>query len=132
MDSVFLKIWQFSPHLLIVEKLDVFNFHRIFFLLLSLMTHSRARFKHVFLKIYIKSEQDFKRFLIFLNIKMLAKSNKIELSEEFTVMWREEQTLWIVMSPSYWDKNEKHKSFRSNHRRWFQRRIHKNLPHSFN
>ena len=30
---------------------------------------------------------------------MSAKSNKIELSEEFMVMWREEQTLWVVMSP---------------------------------
>ena len=30
-------------------------------------------------------------FLIFLNINMSAKSNKIELSAEFMVMWREEQ-----------------------------------------
>ena len=29
-------------------------------------------------------------FLIFLNIKMSAKSKKIELSDEFIVMWREE------------------------------------------
>ena len=29
---------------------------------------------------------------------MLAKSNKIELIEEFMVMWREEQTLPDVMS----------------------------------
>ena len=29
------------------------------------------------------------RFLIFLNIKMSPKSNKIELSEEFMVMWKE-------------------------------------------
>ena len=28
---------------------------------------------------------------------MSAKSNKIELSEEFMAMWREEQTLWNVM-----------------------------------
>ena len=48
---------------------------------------------------------------------MLAKSNKIELSEEFMVMWREEQTLWDVMAPSYRDKNEKGKSFRSSLRR---------------
>ena len=27
---------------------------------------------------------------------MSAKSNKIELSEEFMVMWRDEQTLWDV------------------------------------
>ena len=32
---------------------------------------------------------------------MSATSNKMELSEEFTVIWREEQTLWNVMSPSY-------------------------------
>ena len=40
---------------------------------------------------------------------MTAKSNKIELSEEFMVMWREGQTLWDVISPSYGDKNEKDK-----------------------
>ena len=50
---------------------------------------------------------------------MSAKSNKIELSEEFMVMWREEQTLWDVMSPLYRDKNEKDKSFRSSHREMF-------------
>ena len=48
---------------------------------------------------------------------MLAKRNKIELSEEFMVMWTEEQTLWDVMAPSYRDKNEKDKSFRSSRRR---------------
>ena len=42
---------------------------------------------------------------------MSAKSNKIELSGEFMVMWREEQTLWDVMSPSYRDKNEKSQKF---------------------
>ena len=42
---------------------------------------------------------------------MSAKSNKIELSEKFRVIWREEQTLWDVMSPLYQDKNEKDKSF---------------------
>ena len=46
---------------------------------------------------------------------MSAKLNKIELSEEFMVMWREEQTLWDVMSPSYRDQNERDKSFRSSH-----------------
>ena len=29
---------------------------------------------------------------------MFAKSNKIELSEEFMAMWRDEQTLWDVIS----------------------------------
>ena len=39
-------------------------------------------------KYYTEENQDFERFLIFLNIKMLAKLNKIEFSEEFKVMWR--------------------------------------------
>ena len=43
---------------------------------------------------------------------MLAKSNKIKLSEEFMVMWREEQTLWNVMCPLYPDKTEKYKSLK--------------------
>ena len=41
-------------------------------------------------KYYREEKQDFERFLIFLNTKMSTKSNKIELSEEFMVMWREE------------------------------------------
>ena len=45
-------------------------------------------------------------------IKMLAKSNKIELSEKFVAIWREEQTLCDVMSPLYQDKNEKDKSLK--------------------
>ena len=36
---------------------------------------------------------------------MSSKSNKIDLSEEFMAMWREEQTLWDVMFPFYPDKN---------------------------
>ena len=32
---------------------------------------------------------------------MLANSNKIELSKEFIVMWREEQGLLDVISPLY-------------------------------
>ena len=50
--------------------------------------------------------------LIFLNIKMSAKSNKIDLSEEFMAMWREEQTFWDVMFPLYPDKKEKDKSLK--------------------
>ena len=42
-------------------------------------------------KYYREKKQDFEKFLIFLNIKVTAKSNKIEISEEFMVMWREEQ-----------------------------------------
>ena len=52
-----------------------------------------------FYKTYNKSEglyreerQDFEGLLIFLHMKMSAKSNKIELSEEFMATWREEQT----------------------------------------
>ena len=42
---------------------------------------------------------------------MSAKPSKIELSEEFKAIWKEEQTLWDVMSPSrYRDKYEKDKS----------------------
>ena len=42
---------------------------------------------------------------------MSAKPSKIELSEEFMAIWKEEQTLWDVMSPSrYRDKYEKDKS----------------------
>ena len=43
---------------------------------------------------------------------MSAKSNKIELSEEFVAMSREEQTLWDVMLLLYRDKNEKVKSLK--------------------
>ena len=42
-------------------------------------------------KYYREEKQDFERFLILLNIKMSSKSNKIELSEDLMVMWREEQ-----------------------------------------
>ena len=45
-------------------------------------------------------------------MKMLAELNKIELSEEFMAMWREEQTYWDVMSPLYRDKNEKDKNMK--------------------
>ena len=46
-----------------------------------------------------EEKQDFERLLIFLNIKMSAKLNKIDVSEEFMAMWREEQTLWDAMFP---------------------------------
>ena len=60
---------------------------------------------------YREEKQEFGRLLIFLNIKMSAKSNKIELSEEFMAMWRED-TLWDVVFPLYADKNEKEKSLK--------------------
>ena len=59
---------------------------------------------------YREEKQDFERLLIFLNIKISAKSNKTELSEDFMAMWREEHTIWHVMFPLYPDKNEKEKS----------------------
>ena len=43
---------------------------------------------------------------------MLAKSNKIELSEEFMAMWREEQIFWDVRFPLCPEKNEKDKSLK--------------------
>ena len=43
---------------------------------------------------------------------MSAKSNEIELSEEFMAMWREEQTLWDFTFPLYPDENEKDKSLK--------------------
>ena len=50
-------------------------------------------------KYYREEKQDLERFLIFLNIKISAKSQKIELDEEIIAIWREEQSLWDVMSP---------------------------------
>ena len=84
---------------LTVEKLDVFNFYPIFFYWYhSLHTHVRDlntffKNRHQKWKCYREEKQDFERFLIFLNIKMSAKLNKTEVSKEFMVMWREEQTL---------------------------------------
>ena len=71
-------------------------------------------------KYYREEKQDLERFLIFLNIKMSAKSNKIELSEEFMVMWREEQTLWDV--PLCIETKMKKTSFRSSNRRYSVRK----------
>ena len=48
-------------------------------------------------KYYREEKQDLERLLIFLNIKMSAKWNKIELSEEFIAMWREEHCIQIKM-----------------------------------
>ena len=41
----------------------------------------------------------------------VAKLNKIKLSEEFMVMWRQEQTIWDVMFPLYLD-SEKEKTLK--------------------
>ena len=56
-----------------------------------------------------RRKTSFERLLIFFNIKMSTKSNKIELIEEFMAMWREEQTLWDVMFPFYPEKIKKTK-----------------------
>ena len=44
-------------------------------------------------KYHREEKQDFERFLIIRNIKMSVKSHKIELSEEFMVMCKDEQPL---------------------------------------
>ena len=48
---------------------------------------------------------------MFLNIKVSAKSNKIELRK---VVWKEEQTVWDVMSSLHRNKNEKRQKFEKN------------------
>ena len=83
------------------------------------MCEIRTRFLrniHQKWKYYREEKQYFDRFSKFLNIKMSVTSNKIELSEEFMVMWRKEQTLWDVMSSLYRDKYGKGKSFRGSRR----------------
>ena len=115
---------------LIVKTLDVFNFHPIFLLLFSVTAivititcEILTRFSKNKLQkweYHREEKQGFERLLIFLIIKMLAKSNKIEHSEEFMAMWREEQTLWDVIL--YADKNEKNKKLKkkSDNFRFFQ------------
>ena len=118
----FKKFDNFHLIYLIVKKLDVFNFHPFFCYCLSLIAIVNTltceiwtRFlKNIHQKweYYRGEKQDFERRLIFLSIKISAKSNKIELIEEFMAIWREEQTLWDVMFPLYPDKNEKDKSLK--------------------
>ena len=101
----FKKIDNFHLIHLIVEKLECSTFIQFFSIVITNFTLAYeiwTRFLkniHQKWKCYREQKQDFERFLIFLNIKMLAKSNKIELSKEFMVMWRKEQTFWDVMSP---------------------------------
>ena len=119
---MFLKIWQFLPHPFNCKKVRGVQLSSNFLLLLSpiaivitLTCEIWTRFlKNIHQKweYYREEQQDFERLLIFLNRKMLAKSNKIELSEEFMAMWREEETLWNVMFPLYPDKNEKDNSLK--------------------
>ena len=111
MDSVFLKNWQLSPHPFNCKKVGHVQLSSNFLLLLSLiaivMTLTCDIWTHFLKNIhqkwdyYREEKQDFEKLL-----------NKIELSEEFMAMWREEQTLWDVMFPLYPDKNEKGKSLK--------------------
>ena len=45
---------------------------------------------------------------------MLEKSNKIEISEDFMAMWRDEQTLWDVISPLKSRQKLKRQKFEKN------------------
>ena len=111
MDIIFKKIWQFSPHPFNCKKVGHVQLSSNFLLLLSLiaivMTLTCDIWTHFLKNIhqkwdyYREEKQDFEKLL-----------NKIELSEEFMAMWREEQTLWDVMFPLYPDKNEKDKSLK--------------------
>ena len=95
----FKKFGNFHLIHLIVQKLDAFNFHFISFFCYCyhnfiLPCEIRTRFlKNIHQKwiYYSEEKQGFQRFLIFFNIKMSAKSNKIELSKEFIVMWKQKQ-----------------------------------------
>ena len=53
--AYFKIIWQFSPHPFNFSKVGRVQLSFNFLLLLSIISHSLARFEHVFLKIYIKS-----------------------------------------------------------------------------
>ena len=103
----FKKFDNFHLFHLIVEKLEVLTviqFCSIVITNVTLTCEIGTRFlKNIYQKwmYYREEKQDFKRFLIFLNIKMSAKLNKIELSKEFMVMWRGEQTLWDIMTRLY-------------------------------
>ena len=81
-----LKNWTFSPLPFNCKKAGRVQLSSNFFLLLSPISHSRARFEHVFEKIhqkwkyYREEKQDFERFLallVFLNIEISAKSKKL-------------------------------------------------------
>ena len=119
MDSVSEKIWQLSPHSFNCRKVRRVQLSSNFLLLLS-QFQNHVRDLNTFFekhtskvgKYHREEKQDFKRLLIFLNIKIWTKSNKIELSEEFSAMWREQQNPWDLMSPLIWGKNEKDKSLK--------------------
>ena len=90
---------------LIAVKLDVFNFHPVFFYITNytFMCKIWTRFfKNIHQKWKYYREENW------------IKLNSVR-SLWLMVLWREEQTLWDVMLPSYWDKNEKDESFRSSY-----------------
>ena len=98
MDSVFLKIWQFPPHPFNCRKFGRVQLSSNFLLFaITNFTLTCEIWKHFFKnvhqkwKYYREEKQDFERFFIFLNTKTSGRSNEIELSEEFMVMWKEEQ-----------------------------------------
>ena len=111
MDSVFQKIWQFTPHPFNCKKVGRVQHSSNFLILLSLIAiviRLTCEIWTLFLKnihqkreCYREGKQDFERL-----------SNKTELSEEFIAIWREEQTLCNVMFPLYPDRNEKDKSLK--------------------
>ena len=96
---------QFLPHPFNCRKVGRVQLSSNFYPLLSLISHSRTRFEHGFLKTDIKSGNIIEKKNKTLKDKMLAKSYEIKLSVEFMTLWREEQTLCDVMSPLYRNKN---------------------------
>ena len=63
-------------------------------------------------KYYREEKQEFKIFLMFLNIKMPTKSSQIKLNEELIDMLREKHSIWDVKPHLYLDRNEKYKSLK--------------------
>ena len=88
MDSVFLKNWQFSPHLFNCKKIGRVQLSSNFWLLLALIAivitltcEIRTRFLKSILQkweYYTEGKQDFEKLFIFLNIEM--SENRIKLN----------------------------------------------------
>ena len=91
----------------IVKKLDVFNLHPIFCYCYHIYVQDlNTFFKKNTSKLGILQRR---KTIMFLIIKMSAKSNKIQLSQEFMAIWRKEQTLWDIMFPLHPRKMKKTK-----------------------
>ena len=101
LDSVFLKIWQFSPYPFNCKKFGRVQLSSNFLLLLSLTAI-----------VFTLTCEISTRFLKKINQKWKYYTEKKRDFVEFMAMWREEQTLWDVIFPLYPDKNEKDKSLR--------------------